>query len=143
MRWAPVVLLALRCAIAADQPAFVSTFSGNAYVFGVNAMKVDAAGNTYLTGYTKTTIPVTPDAYQSQATAGSGGAGSLVCSGPPLTGIPVGPCSNAFLIKLDSSGAVVYGSYLGGSATAIGMALAIDPAGTSTCAVWRSRLGSR
>ena len=129
MRWAPVLLLTLRCAIAANQPAFVATFSGFSYEFGITAVKVDVTGNTYLTGYTKGPIPVTPDAYQPQPTPGSGGTGSLVCTGPPLSGVPVGPCDNAFLIKLDPTGAVVYGTYLGGPATAIGTALGIDSAG--------------
>lgn len=139
MRWVPVLLLILPSVIAASQPTFVYTFpgvgpdsssgSGNSYSFGVTAMKIDSAGNTYLTGYTRTTIPVTPDAFQLQGTTGSGGTGSLVCTGPPLSGIPSGPCANAFLIKLDPTGALVYGTYLGGSATAIGTALAIDSAG--------------
>jgi hypothetical protein len=124
MRWVAGLLLAL-----ADPPAFVASFPGESYYFGITAIKVDTAGNTYLTGYTRSTVPVTPDAYQSQPSAGSGGSGPLVCTGPPLSGIPIGPCVNGFLIKLNQKGTVVYGSYLGGSATAYGMALAIDPAG--------------
>src|SRR5271168_4162394 len=97
MRWIPALLLTLPCAIAANQPAFVYTFAGMPYEFGIVALTVDAAGNTYLTGYTKGPIPVTPNAYQPQPTAGSGGTGSLVCTGPILSGVPVGPCDNAFL----------------------------------------------
>ena len=129
MRWVVVLLLTLPCGLAAQQPAFVASFPGQAYYFGVTAMKVDAAGNTYITGYTRSSISVTPDAYQSQPAGGSGGSGVLVCTGPPLSGIPIGPCASAFLIKLSPSGAVVYGSYLGGTATTYGMALALDAAG--------------
>ncbi|MGA3203384.1 MAG: hypothetical protein ABSF12_12945 [Bryobacteraceae bacterium] len=129
MRWAAVFLLALPCVAAADQPAFIASFP-NDYYFGITAMKVDTAGNTYLTGYSRlSSVPVTPDAYQSQPTAGSGGTGPLVCAGPSFSIAPIGPCVNGFLIKLDPRGAVVYGTYLGGSATAFGMALALDAAG--------------
>jgi Beta-propeller repeat len=121
MRWVAFLLF---------QGAFVDSFTADSYSFGITAIKVDMAGNTYLTGATRWGgIPVTPDAYQPQPTAGSGGSGPLVCTGPPLSGIPVGPCLNAFLVKLDPGGAVVYGTYLGGAATAYGMALAIDSAG--------------
>jgi hypothetical protein len=62
---------------------------------------VDAGGNAYVTGFTNSTdFPITPGAFQ---TVPGGG----VCSGVA--------CNDAFVVKLDPSGAtLLYGTYLGG-----------------------------
>lgn len=126
MRCVSVLLLTLPYATAANQPAFVYTLSANFAAIGVNAVTVDSAGNTYLTGYTNSAIPVTPDAYQPQL----GEVAGVYCpNGQLLSGSPVGICFDAFLIELDPTGAVMYGTYLGGFGNDAGTAVAIDAAG--------------
>ena len=72
------------------------------------AIKADASGNAYVTGLTySTTVPVSAGAFQ-MTNAGSG---------------------DAFVVKLNSSGAQVYGTYIGGSGTDEGRAIAIDAEG--------------
>jgi uncharacterized protein (TIGR03437 family) len=72
------------------------------------AVVADSAGNAYLTGSTASPdFPVTPGALQRSL------------SGP----------KNAFLTKLDSSGNVVFSTFLGGSGTDRGTALQVDTAG--------------
>jgi hypothetical protein len=127
VRWVAVLLLTLPGAIAGDPPAFVYTLPGFDYTVGVNAAVMDWAGNTYLTGHTYVPVPVTADAYQPQMSPNGPGE----CSGdiPANPGPPVGPCFDAFLLKLDASGAVVYGTYFGGYGNDSGTAIALDDAG--------------
>jgi uncharacterized protein (TIGR03437 family) len=92
----------------------------------INAVAVDAVGNTYLTGSTiSSTFPTTPGVFQPKY------AGNPVACGVPS--IPMGyiaaPCSNAFVLKLDPTGAVVWASYLGGAGSAVGAAIAVDASG--------------
>ena len=90
----------------------------------VRAVAVDSQGNSYLTGtVTSNSFTATTGVFQPQYAGGTcyGGAGI----GPPL---PI-PCHNAFVIKLDPSGAVVFATYLGGASSADGEAIAIDSGG--------------
>jgi uncharacterized protein (TIGR03437 family) len=126
MRGALVLFLALPSAFAAYPP---TTFTFNAgesctgLCFGgiqIQAATIDAAGNTYLTGNTNLkTLPVTPNAFQS----------SLVPSSCPGTPFLTLPCNDAFIVKLDPSGNVIYATYLGGSGDDYGYAIAVDPQG--------------
>ncbi len=90
----------------------------------IGAVAVDAAGNTYLTGTTQSsTFPTTPGAFQAQFGGGQ-------CAGyTGGFGIPVPPCTDAFIMKLDSSGAVVWATYLGGSGNDVGSAISVDAYG--------------
>ena len=102
--------------------AFVTKInaSGNALVYstclagfthagGVNGIAVDSGGNAYLTGYTYGYLP-TVNAIQ------------------PVYGGTV----DAFVMKINASGsAIVYSTYLGGSGSDGGTAIAVDSAGNA------------
>ncbi len=108
MRARPVLFFLLPCAIAANQPVFTYAVPANTTI---KAMTVDAAGNTYLTGSTSSTsFPVTANALQTQF--GGGTCATL----PGLHGVPLMfPCTDAFVIKLDPSGKVLFATYFGGN----------------------------
>src|SRR5205814_2650315 len=74
---------------------------------------VDAAGNAYVAGETvSSNFPTTAGAFQTTFGGGVFGAG------------------NAFVTKLNPTGsALVYSTYLGGSSSDAGYAIALDPAG--------------
>jgi parallel beta-helix repeat protein len=79
--------------------------SANEYGFGI---AVDGAGNIYVAGYTvSTNFPTTPGAYQ---TANAGG-------------------NDAYVSKFDSSGNLVYSTYIGGTGSDNGRVLAVDGTG--------------
>jgi uncharacterized protein (TIGR03437 family) len=123
MRLAGAWLL-VPCVLAANQPTF--TFNLGPSCSGlcvkgiqVNAVATDRSGNTYLTGITNlTTLPVTSNAVQPQLAAGQ-------CFFP-FFGYN---CGDAFVIKLDPTGAIVYATYFGGNGTDSGDAIAVDPQG--------------
>lgn len=89
-----------------------STYLGGANRDIPNAIVVDAAGRAYVTGFTESTnFPTTAGAFQ------------IVNPGPA-------PAQTAFVTKLDNTGsALVYSTYLGGSANDISEAIAVDAGG--------------
>ena len=87
--------------------------TGSDYGFGI---AVDGSGNAYITGPTNSTdFPVTTGAYDTSYGGTTG----------------VAPNGDAFVLKLNSSGAVVYCTYVGGSASDIAYAIAVDAAGNA------------
>src|SRR5216110_1557886 len=88
--------------------------SGDDYGEGI---KLDAAGNAYVTGGTGSTVfPTTAGAFQRTF-------GAPVCDGCT---------SNAFVTKLDPTGsALVYATYLGGSGRDGGWGIAVDTLGNA------------
>jgi uncharacterized repeat protein (TIGR01451 family) len=85
-----------------------STYLGGSDLDSITGMAVDAAGNVYLTGFTRSTdFP--------GVTAGS------------LQGSHAGGLGDAFVAKLNPSGAaLLYSTYLGGSGNDVGSAIAFD-----------------
>ena len=77
-------------------------------ISGGTAISVDRAGNIYLAGYTNNSDFPTRNAFQ--ATYGGG-------------------LADAFVAKLDSNGALVYSTYLGGKEGDWGKGIAVDKAG--------------
>src|SRR5580693_3502669 len=115
-------LLFVPCALAANQPTFTYTAPAGTVVA---AMAVDAAGNTYLTGSTSSSaFPTTPGALQSRF------AGGLCDSMFTPAGVFNYPCTDAFVIKLDPSGNVLFATYLGGNGSqTVGSAICVDAEG--------------
>jgi beta-propeller repeat-containing protein len=91
------------------------------------AIAVDAAGNAYVTGDTRSTnFPTTPGAFQPTF----GGA-----LNPPNPHSPPDP--DAFVTKLDPSGSVlIYSTYLGGSGSERGLGIAVDADGNAYVTGW-------
>ncbi len=88
----------------------------------IGAIAVDAAGNTYVTGSTcSATFATTPGAFQTKY---GGGA----CQVLPFLNTPL-PSGDAFVVKLDPTGSVVWATYLGGGGEDVGQSIAVDAAG--------------
>jgi uncharacterized protein (TIGR03437 family) len=93
----------------------------------VTAMAADPAGNLYLTGQTQSSIlPTTLGAVQPSYAGGSCLGISLGPGGPSYF-----PCADAFVIKLDSKGQIVYATYLGGLGDDSASAIAVDSSGNA------------
>ncbi|WP_155121265.1 SBBP repeat-containing protein [Bryobacter aggregatus] len=102
-----------------------STYLGGSGDDAASEVVVDSDGNAYLAGYTLSTeFPVSADALQ-KTFAGFGGQG-LAVGGPGAEGAV--NTGDAFVLKLDAAGRLLYSSFFGGSADDIGMSLAIDSA---------------
>jgi uncharacterized protein (TIGR03437 family) len=87
-------------------------------------MAVDASNNVYLTGETlSSNFPVTAGAFQKKH-AGQPGT---------FTGImaPVAVVPDAFVVKLNPAGQIVYATYLGGAGADAGLGIAVDAAGSA------------
>jgi beta-propeller repeat-containing protein len=98
-----------------------STFFGGSETDIANGIDIDVFGNAYVSGRTESTnFPVTAGAFQP-----------VHAGGPPdpQTGTPP---PEGFVTKLDSSGSVlVYSTYLGGSGSDEGRAIAVDLRGNA------------
>ncbi len=92
-------------------PLLYSTFLGGSTGTRGLALAVDASGDAYVTGYTLSAdFPTTPGAYRTSIV----GVGTW----------------DAFVVKLNPSGtAPVYSTFLGGSGSDRGFAIAVDSAG--------------
>lgn len=89
-------------------------------------MAVDAAGNTYLTGSTtSSTFPATAGALQTQFSGGICGVLAAFGGGQLMF-----PCTDAFVIKLDPAGNVLFATYFGGNGSqTVASAICVDASG--------------
>lgn len=89
-----------------------STYIGDPAVgdSGGEGIAVDFKGNAYVTGFTSGGLPTTPNAYQKEP------AGDLCGRG----------VADAFVVKLDDEGKLVYGTYISGGCDDSGSAIAVD-----------------
>ncbi|TMG76740.1 MAG: hypothetical protein E6H75_07765, partial [Betaproteobacteria bacterium] len=99
-----------------------STYLYYAYVFGI---AVDAIGNAYVTGrvnaFGAANFPTTSGAFQSSFAGGTCNSSGYFI-----------PCRNAFVTKLDPTGsALVYSTFLGGSAIDDGRGITVDALGNA------------
>jgi len=101
-----------------------STYIGGSQADQANAIAVDSAGNSVVVGVTQSSDFPTLDA--SQNIPGLFGAGTCSIS----TGVGTQICSDAFVVRLDPSGAGLYSTYLGGSQNDFAQAVAVDSTGT-------------
>jgi uncharacterized protein (TIGR03437 family) len=103
------------------QPSAGSMVTHTLPIYGGSV--IDPAGNVYSFSYGGTGT-VTSGAAQTQP-----GGGTCGFTGPG-PGITSGPCTDVYLGKVDSTGSLVYGTYLGGPTSEKATALAVDSAGS-------------
>lgn len=93
-----------------------STFLGGSNMDGATGIAVDAQGNAYVTGYTRSTDFPRLNPLQSQKGSGNDGWNN--------------PNSDVFVATLNASGsALLFSTYLGGSGDDFGDAIAVNSAG--------------
>jgi hypothetical protein len=92
-----------------DPVLVYSTYIGGTNNDGGLSMAVDTSGNAYITGETTSTNFPTTSPYQSSNAGGT----------------------DAFVTKIDSSGSLVYSTYLGGSGNDSGDSIAVDSSGNA------------
>jgi uncharacterized protein (TIGR03437 family) len=86
----------------------------------VSLLVTDASGNSYIAGSAGSTgLPSTPGVVQPGFAGGT-------C---PSTFDPQNPCNDAFIAKFDSTGALVFLTYLGGTGNDVPYGLALDSSG--------------
>jgi hypothetical protein len=99
-----------------DPALIFSTYLGGSRNDASRGVAVDASGNVYVTGQTNSLdFPVTAGSFQ---TAFGGGTTAVVAG-------------DVFVAKYNSSGKLVYATYIGGRRDDIGMAIAVDSSGSA------------
>jgi uncharacterized protein (TIGR03437 family) len=102
-----------------------STYLGGDGADIIYSMAIDASNNIYLTGETfSSNFPVTAGALQVKH-AGQPGTTTGI-----LAGFPV-PMPDAFVVKLNPAGQIVYATYLGGAGADAGLGIAVDSSGSA------------
>lgn len=88
----------------------------------ISAVAADSNGNSYVAGVVATgTFPVTPGVLQPQF-----GGGLCLGLGPFS---PSTPCQDAFVMKFDAEGRVLFATYMGGGGADFATSIAVDARG--------------
>lgn len=88
----------------------------------VKAVATDASGNSYVTGSIDSNgLTATPGVLQSANAGGHCVYGDF--------GLNMGDCADAFLAKFDSTGSLIFLTYLGGTGSDVPSSIAVDAAG--------------
>lgn len=96
-----------------------STFLGGSGLDQGNSIALDSSGDAFITGFTQSSdLPLTS---ALQRVLGINGASSCGTT----------PCADAFVTELGPSGSTVFSTFLGGSATDLGQAIATDSSGAA------------
>jgi len=96
--------------------SYSTYLGGNGYDAGT-AIAVDASGNAYVTGFTRSpNFPATAGSFQT------------ICG---TSGTCNGYFTDAFVTKLTANGQVVYSTFLGGGGNDMGKAIAVDASGSA------------
>jgi uncharacterized protein (TIGR03437 family) len=112
---------------AASDSQYNVVFSLKSSSGHIKAVTVDPAGNIYLTGFTNSdSFPTTPGAAQPKF-----GGGVCFALGIGPIGSSTFPCPDAFVVKLDPTGKVIYSTYLGGTGYDVGFSIVADAAGNA------------
>src|SRR6185437_6672110 len=110
-------------------PAVSGSAALSLYAYGLapTAMATDPAGNVYVTGSTQSNVFfATSGAVQP---AYGGGTCIPFTIGPSISRPQ--PCSDAFVVKLNPAGDIVYATYLGGNGDDRALAIAADAEGNA------------
>ncbi|TAM79111.1 MAG: choice-of-anchor D domain-containing protein [Acidobacteria bacterium] len=103
-----------------------STYLGGSQEDHVNGIAIDSSGNAYLAGQTNSANFPVKGGFQPRYTAAS--------CGSALSNIP---CFEGFISELNPTGtALVYSTYLGGTAASYGSDIALDSSGAAYMTGW-------
>ena len=113
------------CIVQAGPGALTySTYLGGDGADIIHAMAVDASNNVYLTGETlSSNFPVTAGAFQKKHAGQPGTVTGILSPAPALP--------DAFVVKLNPAGQIVYATYLGGASADAGLGIAVDSGGSA------------
>ena len=113
----------------ASGPAVSGSAALSLFAYGLapSAMATDPAGNIYVTGSTQSNVFFAT----SGAVQPAYGGGTCIPFGPPVAPKIPQPCSDAFVVKLDPAGDIVYATYLGGNGDDHALAIAADAEGNA------------